>query len=1057
MKKFFLLSLTLALVGMWTIAGADNNPSNVLKSSPDVIQARELAPPEKAPYTGPINVPDQNVILQGGDMCEDATHIPAIPYLDNGTTAGYSDDYDEICPYPNSTSPDVVYAYTPDVDISVNISLCQGQTDYDTKLYVYEDVCQEPNDGQDPYACNDDYCDVPVSYVSYLECVPMFVGHTYYVVIDGYDGDAGDYTLEITECVSPSGACCVGIDCVATNTEAECGNMGGTWYEGQTCPEFQCPSESVMIHFVTPDFLIAIDGNMSFTTIEWSDTHLITAFSGGLLFYEINPVSWKEILLKILKVILDALPEEAFYNGGPPVFQQLAGGYFTGDCDITGPCGQFSATFESTPDMFSGIFDFDIPDSVEGNTAYCSASGITMETEPGVAQETCEFREWIEPDLACTSQVEMTTYFDPAIELLGPQTITTSYSANLTSDTSSVFEGVATIRLWDYSSGACCDDGTGICEDYILDTDCDGRFAAYTMCADLDPPCGEGPWELTTASRPFAIDTSSGMQRCLGVFESEAGEALIGMYVINNLGVAQTNVQITMSAPEGSGIVMTSPMAIIADLPPAVSTLVLFAADFTGVVPDKYDMELVLQSDQTVPTYKAERIFTSTTTINPSNPDFGGRPTFTSQIPEGAVTVDIETFQDGPNWRSRWAPTRETQMLEYAIPFEGQFGSLPYSDWFWKAAGLVGKALASVASTYYIVEGIVEGDCAKTAAGVGTRILVMAECLTWSDDADPFIRGQENTFPGAGELTFKEVVAMDVTYLDEPINGDDFRALTTWTYTRFTVDDNQVERTYEYSIVDEMVTNSHWGGMHTLETDRSEYLPGDTVVFNATIEANDGELLITDEAYCNVIVQSSPEIGYPVMLRDDGQGVDEVAGDGVYSGSMLIPETSSPGEWAMMLFAQENLFGFNEYGGLVLNTFPTGDPICNTFQHGNFIVTASDCVYIAGDVNCNGTPAELPDVITMVSMYRGTVEHCYECDCPPHGEFFAPHADPNGNCISDELSDVVAIIGIYRGILEPAGCEDCPGQGLLAPGQDGTPVVPPLKSKVKINKGNMED
>jgi hypothetical protein len=42
-------------------------------------------------------------------------------------------------------------------------------------------------------------------------------------------------------CVPPTGACCVDEVCVATNTQDECDVLGGLWYMGQTCPDFQCP------------------------------------------------------------------------------------------------------------------------------------------------------------------------------------------------------------------------------------------------------------------------------------------------------------------------------------------------------------------------------------------------------------------------------------------------------------------------------------------------------------------------------------------------------------------------------------------------------------------------------------------------------------------------------------------------------------------------------------------------------------------------------------------------------------------------------------------------
>jgi hypothetical protein len=446
--------------------------------------------------------------------------------------------------------------------------------------------------------------------------------------------------------------------------------------------------------------------------------------------------------------------------------------------------------------------------------------------------------------------------------------------------------------------------------------------------------------QLTAASRPFAVDANTGLQRVLGVFESEDSVALIGLYVTNNDGFTHTNVQITMSAPMGSGIEMTSPISTIGSLPPGVPTLVFFEADFSGVIPNKYDMNLALESDQAGVTNEMGRIFTTTTTLNLSDPDFGGRPTFRSVIPEGITTVDIETFEGGPSWRSRWAPTRETVLIEHTPPFEGQIGPVPYADWFWKAVGLVGKCGVAFASGYYIAEGIDEGDCVKTVAASGGALMTIAECATWSDDADPFIRGQQNTFPSLGEKTFKEIVTLNSVFLDEPTFGDDFQAMATWTYTRFTVDSNAVETTYHYAITDELVTNAHWGGTHTLQTDRTEYVAGDIAMFTATIEANNGSLLVADEAYLAVIVQPSPEIGLFVILSDDGQGADDAAGNGVYSGSLQIPNTSPPGDWSMSLFAQENLFGFNEYGGMVLDSFPEGGAECGTFQHGSFTVVA---------------------------------------------------------------------------------------------------------------------
>jgi hypothetical protein len=128
---------------------------------------------------------------EGGEDIGSATVISSLPFSDTGNTCDNLDDYDEECPYTGSTSPDVVYAYTPYYDDIINIDLCGSG--YDTKVYVY---CESAGN---LVACNDDYyfsdpCGV---YVSFLENVILFAGFTYYIVIDGYGGDCGDYELSI--------------------------------------------------------------------------------------------------------------------------------------------------------------------------------------------------------------------------------------------------------------------------------------------------------------------------------------------------------------------------------------------------------------------------------------------------------------------------------------------------------------------------------------------------------------------------------------------------------------------------------------------------------------------------------------------------------------------------------------------------------------------------------------------------------------------------------------------------------------------------------------------
>jgi hypothetical protein len=134
------------------------------------------------------------VIQQGGDTFGTATVIPAIPYGIAGTTAGYADDYFPSCAFGgNSAAPDVVYSYTPDTDQCVDVSLCESS--FDTILHIYDS-------GLSLVGCNDD-ADCDLALRSRIESVNLTAGQTYYIVVDGWSTNAGEYILEVTECPPP--------------------------------------------------------------------------------------------------------------------------------------------------------------------------------------------------------------------------------------------------------------------------------------------------------------------------------------------------------------------------------------------------------------------------------------------------------------------------------------------------------------------------------------------------------------------------------------------------------------------------------------------------------------------------------------------------------------------------------------------------------------------------------------------------------------------------------------------------------------------------------------
>jgi hypothetical protein len=173
-------SLAVIMVAVLSVAALAVSPTNVAPVKESVVAG--IAHP-----TGRV----------GGETIETATVIAGLPYSDAGNTCEFVDDYDESCPYTGSVAPDCVYSFTAGADMLVDIFLCMST--YDTKVFVYEDA-HTPGF---PLACIDDNDDCAefntYMWQSWLTEVAFYAGHTYYIVVDGYGGDCGDYILDIYE------------------------------------------------------------------------------------------------------------------------------------------------------------------------------------------------------------------------------------------------------------------------------------------------------------------------------------------------------------------------------------------------------------------------------------------------------------------------------------------------------------------------------------------------------------------------------------------------------------------------------------------------------------------------------------------------------------------------------------------------------------------------------------------------------------------------------------------------------------------------------------------
>jgi len=149
-----------------------------------------------------IPIPSKGDSKEGGETIETALLISSLPFDDTGSTCDNIHNYDEACPYTASLSPDVVYEYVAPYDMYVDIHTCESG--YDTKLYVYENAYTPGS----PIACNDDNVNCPGEmYRSWIESLSLTMGNTYYIVVDGYGGDCGDYQFHMYELDNEGGPC----------------------------------------------------------------------------------------------------------------------------------------------------------------------------------------------------------------------------------------------------------------------------------------------------------------------------------------------------------------------------------------------------------------------------------------------------------------------------------------------------------------------------------------------------------------------------------------------------------------------------------------------------------------------------------------------------------------------------------------------------------------------------------------------------------------------------------------------------------------------------------
>ncbi|GLI61939.1 hypothetical protein VaNZ11_004376, partial [Volvox africanus] len=118
--------------------------------------------------------------------------IRTLPFNDSGSTNLFRHDYTTSYGNKMDTAPDVVYVYTP--AFAQTISACTCGSNFDTVLLLGEDAALRLQDT----LANDD--DPACSSASRIDA-DLQSGITYYIVVSGFNGAAGDFVLTV-QCTS---------------------------------------------------------------------------------------------------------------------------------------------------------------------------------------------------------------------------------------------------------------------------------------------------------------------------------------------------------------------------------------------------------------------------------------------------------------------------------------------------------------------------------------------------------------------------------------------------------------------------------------------------------------------------------------------------------------------------------------------------------------------------------------------------------------------------------------------------------------------------------------
>jgi hypothetical protein len=288
----------------------------------------------------------------GGDDPFSSVTITSLPFADTGDTTTLTDQFDVVCPFTGSTSPDAWYNYTPGADMQLVVTLCNSA--YDTKTYILDT-------GFNDLGCNDDACTSPGGggFRSLLEA-PVSGGSLVYIVVDGWLGDRGVYDLTI-EGMDPPEPCeimCDGADegepcddSGATDTNGGCNSSPTPLFTEAACGDTVC-GEAWGFGGTRDTDWINLAAGFAGTYAVTADA--VTEFDNALFYLGENPDCGSVVVVEVFSTgFCEDASATVTVSGGANTW------WFVGYFDFDGlPCGapapqgnDWSYSFSCTDDV----------------------------------------------------------------------------------------------------------------------------------------------------------------------------------------------------------------------------------------------------------------------------------------------------------------------------------------------------------------------------------------------------------------------------------------------------------------------------------------------------------------------------------------------------------------------------------------------------------------------------------------------------------------------------------------------------------------------------------